>query len=92
MALDVTRAMVSAAVSGALDGVELRREPYFGLMVPTECPGVDRGVLDPVSTWADPAEYEATARRLAREFAENMARFEGQIDPRIAGAGPRAAG
>lgn len=70
-----TRAIVKAALSGALVDVEQRVDPIFGLTVPTSCPGVPAEVLDPKSTWADPEAYEAKARELARAFQDSFARY-----------------
>ena len=54
MPIQATRTLLDAALSGELDGVEYRVDPTFGLEVPVEVPGVDSGLLDPRSTWADP--------------------------------------
>jgi phosphoenolpyruvate carboxykinase (ATP) len=56
--------------------------------VPVEVPGVDSSLLDPRSTWADPAAYDAKARELARMFRENFERFE-DVAPGVTAAGPR---
>src|SRR5436190_17494729 len=47
MKLAETRAIVTAALSGGLDGAEYRRDPVFGVDVPTAVPGVSSEVLDP---------------------------------------------
>lgn len=70
-----TRAIVKAALSGALAEVEHRVDPFFGLTVPTACPGVPAAILDPRSTWPDPEGYEAKARELAAAFQKNFARY-----------------
>jgi phosphoenolpyruvate carboxykinase (ATP) len=90
MRLSDTRAMISAALSGGLDGGASRRDPVFGVDVPTDCPGVDRTVLDPRSTWRDGSSYDAQARRVAAMFAENFAAFVPDVAPEVAQAGPRA--
>ena len=74
--LTYTRAMVTAALNGALDDVEFRREDHFGLMIPTHCPGVPAEMLDPKGMWEDKAAYEAQAAHLAGLFAENYRRFQ----------------
>ena len=51
-------------------------------------PGVDAALLDPRSTWADPAEYDPKARELAGMFRENFTRFD-DVAPGVAAAGPR---
>ncbi|UCG16081.1 MAG: phosphoenolpyruvate carboxykinase (ATP) [Phycisphaerales bacterium] len=82
-----TRAMVSAALSGALDGVEHRTDSRFGLAVPTSCPDVPAGVLDPRSTWSDPDAYDDKARALAGLFVENFKQFPA-VDEKVRAAGP----
>ena len=83
-----TRAIVRAIVGGALADVPTAPDPLFGLRVPAACPGVPPAVLQPRSTWPDPAAYDAAAHRLARAFAENFRRFADEVDPSVAGAGP----
>ena len=89
MPIKATRDLLHAALSGKLDSVEYRVDDLFGLEVPVEVPGVDPTLLDPRSTWADPAAYDAKARELAQMFRDNFARFE-DVAPGVAAAGPRA--
>lgn len=71
MPLPSTRAMVRAAISGELDAIEADIDPIFNLAVPRRCPGVPPELLRPRDTWADPDEYDRTARSLAQQFDEN---------------------
>ena len=87
--LAYTRAMVTAALTGALDEVPLREDPIFGLMVPREAPDVPPAVLDPRSTWADKAAYDEQARKLADMFVENFRAFAGDAEDDVKAAGPR---
>jgi phosphoenolpyruvate carboxykinase (ATP) len=89
MKLAHTRAMVRAALDGRLDGVPTRRDPVFGLAIPTAVPDVPSEVLDPRATWADPARYDAQALKLAGMFRDNFARFTDQVSEDVRGAGPR---
>ncbi len=75
--LEYTRAMVEAALRGALDDVPLARDPAFGLSVPVRVPGVPDAVLSPRGTWPDAERYDRAAERLAGMFSENFARFGG---------------
>jgi phosphoenolpyruvate carboxykinase (ATP) len=87
MPIQETRARLHAALSGALDDVETRTDPVFGFEVPVAVPGVSTQLLDPRSTWSDPAAYDAKAQELARLFRENFGRFA-DVDPQVAAAGP----
>jgi phosphoenolpyruvate carboxykinase (ATP) len=89
--LDLTRAMIRAALSGALDAVPTRIEPAFGLTVPEVCPGVPTEVLDPKATWEDPAAYDRQARMLADKFLKNFVQHQAEVDPDVAKAGPSPA-
>ncbi|MFO1540378.1 MAG: phosphoenolpyruvate carboxykinase (ATP) [Chloroflexota bacterium] len=84
-----TRNMVRAALNGDLADVPTVTDPVFGVEVPVHVPGVPDAVLQPRGTWADPAAYDAQARRLAAMFAENFTRFAGSVPPEVAQAGPR---
>jgi phosphoenolpyruvate carboxykinase (ATP) len=86
MPIAATRAMLSAALSGELESVEFRVDDVFGFEVPVSVPGVDASLLDPRSTWSDPAAYDVKARELATMFRENFERFD---DAELAEAGPR---
>ena len=88
MPITATRTLLDAALSGDLDDVEFRVDPTFGLEVPVEVPEVDSLLLDPRSTWSDPAAYDAKAAELAAMFRANFTKFEG-VEPAVAAAGPR---
>ena len=88
MKLAHTRAMVRAALSGALDGVPTRLDPIFGVRVPTAVPDVPSEVLDPRSTWSDGAAYDAQAGKLAGMFRENFTKFAEQVSEGVRQAGP----
>ena len=88
MKLSYTRAMVRAALSGALDGIHLHADPIFGLGVPSSVPGVPGEILEPRRTWADGDKYDEQARKLASMFRENFRKFGNAADE-IREAGPR---
>ncbi len=75
MAIEHTRAMVDAAIGGALSGAAFRKEPFFGLSVPLDVPGVPADVLDPRAMWPDAGAYDAQAKKLAGLFAANFEHF-----------------
>ena len=90
MPIHATRTLLDAALSGELEGVEYRTDGLFGFEVPVEVPGVESALLDPRSTWRDPAAYDRKARELARMFRANFERFTGDVGRAIASAGPVA--
>jgi phosphoenolpyruvate carboxykinase (ATP) len=90
MKLAHTRAMVRAALAGALDGATFVKDPVFGVEIPTAVPEVPSGVLAPRGTWADPAAYDARARDLARMFNENFEQYRSQVSAAVAAAAPKA--
>jgi len=87
MPIHATRALLRAAISGELDGVDYRTDELFGFEVPVQVPGVDSGLLDPRSTWADPERYDVKARELAELFKANFTKFT--ADDNIVAGGPR---
>ena len=89
MPIGHTRAMIRAAVSGALDGVAYATDRRFGVEVPTSCPEVPNEVLTPRSTWSRQADYDAQAAKLAEMFVENFKAFEASADAAVLAAGPR---
>jgi phosphoenolpyruvate carboxykinase (ATP) len=90
MKLSHTRAMVRAALAGALDQATFVKDPVFGIEVPTAVPEVPSTVLAPRGTWADPAAYDRQARDLARMFNENFAQYRSQVSDAVAAAAPKA--
>jgi len=86
----LTRAMVRAAISGGLEGVDLREDQRFHLLVPTHCPGVPDEVLWPRDTWRDKSAYDRRADALAQDFARHFEEaFSGKdIDPKVAAQCP----
>jgi phosphoenolpyruvate carboxykinase (ATP) len=88
MKIAYTRAMISAALSGALDTVAYEKDPVFNLDVPTSCPGIPADVLNARSTWVNPAAYDLQAAKLARMFADNFKTFESDVADSVRAAGP----
>jgi len=85
-----TREMVRAVIENKLDGAETRKDPFFGLNVPLEVPGVPSGILDPRETWDDKGAYDEQARRLADLFRENFSKFEDEVSEEVRNAGPHS--
>jgi phosphoenolpyruvate carboxykinase (ATP) len=89
MKIAYTRAMITAALDGQLDGVKYQKDSIFNLDLPTTCPGVPDGVLDPRTTWPDKAAYDQQAKKLAGMFIDNFKAFEKDVDPAVKAAGPK---
>jgi len=89
ISIGYSRAVIRAALSGALDGVEYDTDSAFGFRVPRSCPEVPAEVLDPRRTWQDGFAYHQAAARLAGRFAANFRQFADQAPAEVAAAGPR---
>lgn len=89
MDLAQTRAMVHAALRGALQDAPTMTDPVFGLHIPLHVPGVPDQVLQPRETWASAQDYDASASALAARFRANFARFP-QAAEAVRAAGPNA--
>jgi phosphoenolpyruvate carboxykinase (ATP) len=90
MKIAYTRAMIRAALSGALDAVAYQKDPIFNLAIPASCPGVPTEVLTPRATWASGPAYDEQAAKLARMFVENFKTFEQGVTAEVLAAGPNA--
>ena len=83
-----TRAMLRAALAGALDSAPYERESAFGLLIPDVCPDVPPELLNPRCTWQDGEAYDEQARRLSQMFADNFRQYAGRVPREIEEAGP----
>jgi len=72
MDINLTRAIVHAALNGELASVDYDEDPRFHILVPRQCPGVPAEILQPKNTWADKDAYDARANKLAAEFAAHF--------------------
>ncbi|MEM8595133.1 MAG: phosphoenolpyruvate carboxykinase (ATP), partial [Pseudomonadota bacterium] len=91
MPIAATRALLSAALDGSLAGVEYRADPFFGFQVPVSVPGVEDSLLDPRTTWADPAAYDAQAAKLVAMFVANFAQYEPHVGEDVRACALKAA-
>ena len=74
--IKTTRALLNAALSGALDDAPMRNDPNFAFAVPLDVEGVETRLLDPRACWDDGAAYDAAAVRLVALFEDNFRKFE----------------
>ena len=85
MDIDITRAIVHAALAGALDDAECDEDPLFHTLVPRTCPCVPTEILNPRNTWTDKDAFDQRARKLAGDFSSHFDKVYGNkgIDPAV---------
>ena len=88
MPIELTRSLLKAALDGSLDDVPTTPHSVFGVLVPVHCPNVPERLLDPRSTWSDPAEYDIQAKALAKLFTANFERFIDRVPAAVTASGP----
>lgn len=90
MDIDVTRAIVHAALSGDLEKVEYDEDLTFHILMPRTCPGVHCEILNPRNTWEDKAAFDLRAQKLASDFSAHFDRAYGNkgIDPAVSSQCP----
>ncbi|HVA46045.1 MAG TPA: phosphoenolpyruvate carboxykinase (ATP) [Pirellulales bacterium] len=86
-----TRAIVDAIHAGDLSHTKTVEEPWFGLHVPTACPGVPERLLSPERAWDDRNAYARTARKLGRLFQRHFSQYADAASEETLMAGPRCA-
>ncbi len=91
MKLSYTRAMITAALNGELEGVQYETHPVFGLQMPTTCPNVPVEILNPRNTWTDKALYDTKANDLAGKFVKNFEQYAEGASAEILAAAPKVA-
>ncbi len=89
MKLKYTRAMITAALEGALDNVSYRKHSVFGVSIPEACPNIPVEVLSPRATWDDKEAYDKKARELGTAFIENFKKFEDFATESILAGAPK---
>ncbi|MDR3449875.1 MAG: phosphoenolpyruvate carboxykinase (ATP) [Alphaproteobacteria bacterium] len=87
MPIDVTRALVRAAISGELAQGKFVHAPAFGLSIPESCAGVPAELLNPRAMWTDKAAYDAQAAKVTGLFRDNFKKFADRVSPEVRAAG-----
>lgn len=73
IAIQDSRAMIAAALSGDLENARHQVHEQFGFQMITECRGISsRDILKPWETWDNVAAYRQAANKLARSFQEQF--------------------
>jgi phosphoenolpyruvate carboxykinase (ATP) len=88
MKLKYTRAMITAALEGKLDGVEYLAHGVFGMMMPIECPNVPSELLNPRHAWSNETEYDKKAQELGKMFITNFEKYASGVSEEILMAAP----
>ncbi len=86
-----TRALVNAALDGTLAEIEMEKDPFFGLAMPTSCAGVPSEILNPRNTWSDKDAYDAKAQHLVDLFIENFDQFTKYVNEDVMKSAPKSA-
>ncbi len=84
MNIELTRTLLTAALSGSLDELSYQTHPILGMQMPDQ--------LDPIATWHDqenPESYTAAAKQLAAIFKEAFAPFVDHVPAEVVSTGPR---
>lgn len=89
MKLAYTRAIIDAIHDGSLAKSGFETEPFFGLEIPTSCPGVPSELLNPKGTWQEPTAYDRVAKQLAERFHANFTQFAEGVSEEVRQAGPK---
>jgi len=85
-----TRGIIDAILDGSILNAPTKVIPIFDFTVPTELPGVDPKILDPRDTYADPAQWNEKATKLADMFIKNFKKFEfNPAGKALVAAGPK---
>ncbi len=89
MSLKYTRALITAALNGALDKVTYENHEIFGVAMPTTCEGVPSELLNPRNTWKDKEAYDQKANSLASQFNKNFEKFSEFANEEIMAGAPK---
>ncbi|MGI6572429.1 MAG: phosphoenolpyruvate carboxykinase (ATP) [Fermentimonas sp.] len=74
ISLKDTRAIIDAILDGSIDKAETMHIPIMNLTAPVKLDRVS-DILDPRTTYTNPSEWEAKARKLAGMYVENFKQY-----------------
>ncbi len=75
ISLKDTRAIIDAIIDGSIENAEKVQIPIMNLTAPKALNNVSEGILDPRDTYADKAEWENKAKKLAGMYIENFKQY-----------------
>ncbi len=85
-----TRGIIDAILDGAILSAPTKKLPIFDFEIPTELPGVDSKILDPLDTYANAEEWTVKAKDLAERFINNFKKYENNAAGQaLVAAGPQ---
>jgi phosphoenolpyruvate carboxykinase (ATP) len=85
-----TRAIIDAILNNSINESDFEILPIFNLQIPMTIKGVESRLLNPQNLWADPAQWEESARKLASKFIANFEKFTDNDEAKkLVEAGPR---
>jgi phosphoenolpyruvate carboxykinase (ATP) len=74
--LDITRALISAAMQGIIPLEHGFFDEFFGLWIPSSVTGIPTKILNPRSLWGNPSSYDQAALGLKSKFEKNYQRLQ----------------
>ncbi|MBS1651669.1 MAG: phosphoenolpyruvate carboxykinase (ATP) [Bacteroidetes bacterium] len=87
--LSYTRSLITAALNGDLDAVEMDTVAIFGLKFPKACKDVPTELLNPRNSWKDKNAYDEKAKHLATQFIKNFEQYASAANNEIMSAAPK---
>lgn len=88
MDINLTRKLLSAALSGVLNDVPRTPDKVFQILVPEACPDVPGEILNTRNTWKDKAAYDVKAKELAARFQKNFEQYAAKATQNVLRSGP----
>lgn len=70
-----TRAIIDAIIDGSIEKAEKVQVPIMNLTAPKALNNVSTGILDPRDTYANKAEWEEKAKKLAAMYIKNFEQY-----------------
>jgi phosphoenolpyruvate carboxykinase (ATP) len=83
MPIDVTRAVLSAALEGSVSNGGFRTDKNFGFEVPITVDGINQTLLTPRNTWPDANNYDQQALKLVKLFSYHFEKYRKSVDNTI---------
>ena len=83
MPINVTRAVLSAALEGPIIDGGFRIDENFGFEVPLSIDGINQMLLTPRNTWPETSDYDEQAQKLVKMFSDNFKRYKETVDQAI---------